>query len=701
MKFDTRRAITFSIASLCCGMAIADTEQQSQVEEQKQETSDNVSLDSLHVYGEPEETKSATKLDLTVFETPQIVSVISNDQIQDFALRDVNTLLRYAPGVTVEQVETGRTYYTARGFDIVNFQYDGLGVPFSFGLTQGHDDTAMYEKVEVIKGASGLITGLANPSATINFVRKRPTDEFHASAKTSYGSWNTRRIDVDLSGPINERVRGRLVVAKEKGDSYLDRYTTDRDVFYGIVSADLTDTTELTLAHSVNDTYSKGNSSGALPLFYSDGTLTSYDVSTNTAPDWAYQDVKQTRSFAELDHELSENWSVKAIYTQNKQEKQWDSFYLSGSPDAFTEEGLTAHASHYDAQDKEKIFDLYLSGQFELAGREHELVVGINKADIKLTGRSIYSSEWNYAPVGSNWAAGYTPRPAFDVYDADTQSTNIDQDQDSAYFSTRLSATDRLSFLLGARTVKIEQDGYSYGAPQKVSDSETVPYAGVTYEVIDGTMLYGSYSEVFKAQTWVGADLSPLGSVKGESREIGIKQEFNDGRAVLTLARFESRQENFGEWIDRDAASGLNIYRGVEMESKGYEIELSGEVVDRLNLSMGYTHLDIEDENGDKTRTFIPTNQFKVAASYHVPQVVGLNVGGGVRWQNEIYVGDVEVQGSYALVDMFAQYQLNQNVTLAMNLYNVGNEKYFESPQWGQANYGATRSAIGSVTWTY
>lgn len=701
MKSTTKQAIALVFASTFLGTANAKTDQVELAQEQELDKPDNVFLDSLHVYGEPEETKSATKLDLTIFETPQTVSVISNDQIQDFAIRDINTLLKYAPGVTVEQVETGRTYYTARGFDIVNFQYDGLGVPFSYGLTQGHDDTAIYEKVEVIKGASGLITGLANPSATINFVRKRPTDTFQASAKASYGSWNTRRIDADLSGPINEWFRGRLVVAKEKGDSYLDRYTTDRDVFYGIISADLTDTTELTLSHSVNQTYSKGNSSGALPLFYSNGTLTHYDVSTNTAPEWAYQDVKQTKSFIELDQQLNENWAIKAIYTENKQQKQWDSFYLSGSPDVVTGEGLTAHASNYDAEDKEKIFDLYLSGQFELAGRKHDLVAGINKADIKLTAQSIYSSAWNYDPVGSNWAAGLTARPVFDVYDPANQSTNIDQDQDSAYFSTRLRATDRFSLLLGARSVKIKQDGLSYGAPQKVSDSDTVPYIGATYEIIDGTMLYGSYSEVFKPQTWVAADLSPLGSVKGEGNEFGIKQELNDGRAILTVARFESNQENFGEWVTRDTTTGLNIYRGVELESKGYEVELSGEIIERLHLSMGYTYLDMEDENGDKTRTFIPTKQVKVAASYQVPQLAGLNVGGGIRWQNEIYFGDVEVQDSYALVDLFAQYQLNQNLTLALNLYNVGNEKYRESPQWGQANYGASRSALGSVTWSY
>ena len=703
MKITLRGALAFSVATLSVGITNAQSDHGQDESKTNPATTGAASFEAIHVYGEPEETNSATKLDLTVFETPQIVSVVSRDQINDFSLREINSLLKYVPGVTVEQVETDRTYYTARGFDIVNFQYDGVGVPFSYGLTQGHDDTAIYEQVEVIKGATGLITGLANPSATINFVRKRPTDEFSASASASLGSWNTHRVEGDISGPVNDRIKARLVVANEQGDSYLDRYSDDRKVFYGIVSADLTDSTRFTIGHSINDDHTEGASSGALPLFYSDGTLTDYDVSTNTAPDWAYRDMEQTRTFIELEQDLVDDWKLKAIYTLNDKDQQTETFYLSGAPDPVTEAGMVGVASQYEAQDKEKIADVFVSGTFALGGRNHDLVAGINMADIELTGRSIYSSQWSGYddPVGADWAGGNTPRPAFDIYDPASQTTDIEQEQDSYYVSTRLNATDQLSILLGARTLEIEQDGISYGAPQQVSDSETVPYVGTTFEMIPGTMLYASYSEVFAAQTWVDANLNPLGPVEGESREIGIKQEFRDGLAVLTLARFESRQENFGEWVTRDTTTGLNIYRGVELESEGYELELAGEILDGLNMSVGYTDLRMEDEDGEAIRTFIPSRQFKLVTAYKIPSMDKLRVGGGLNWQNDIHYGDTEVQGSYALVDLFAQYEVNQNLMLALNANNVGDRKYRESPQWGQANFGAPRNVMGSVTWRY
>ncbi len=698
-----RSALALSVAgAMWSGGAFAQTNPQSGASNQNSKEASKGEIETVYVYGEANKTKTATKLNLTVLETPQVVSVVSRDQIEDFSLREVNSLLAYVPGVTVEQVETGRTYYTARGFDIVNFQSDGMGVPFSYGLTQGHDDTAIYEQVEVVKGATGLITGLANPSATINYLRKRPTDDIKASVAGSAGSWNQYRLDGDISGPIiADKLNGRLVMAKQDGDSYLDRYGKELTVFYGIVSGEITDSTRFTLGHSNNDSHSDANSSGALPLFYSDGSLTDYDVSTNTAPGWAYQDVEQARTFVELEQDLGNKWMAKAVYTRNDLDSEWTSLYLSGAPNPSTEAGLLAHASLYQAADKEEIVDLFISGSFSLFGQEHELVAGINLADITLTGRSIYTDEWNYDPVGAAWAAGKTALPEFDVYDAASQSTYIDQKQDSYYISTRLNLTDELSVLLGARTVDIEQDGISYGAPQAASDTETVPYAGITFEVLKGTMLYASYSEVFNAQTWVDADLAPLGAVRGEGSEVGVKQEVFAGNAVLTLAYFESAQENFGEWVTRDTASGLNIYRGVGFDSDGFEVELAGEVLTGLNISAGYAQVKVEDDNGNDTRRFIPTHQFKLASAYTISAVPGLRVGAGINWQNKIYYGNTQVQGDYALVNLFARYSLTKNLTLALNANNVGDKKYLLSPQWGQANFGAPRNVTGSITWRY
>lgn len=658
-------------------------------------------LGSVLIYGEKEEITSATKLDMTILETPQIVSVVSDIQISDYNLKDVSTILEQVPGVRVERTETDRTYYNARGFDIVNFQYDGVGVPTS-GTFHGIEDTSVYEQVEVVKGATSIISSLSNPSATVNFVRKRPTDETQAYISASYGSWSQKRVEGDVSGTlIEDKLKGRLVVAKEKGDSYLDRYSSDVTSFYGVLTSDLTDTTRVTFGHSINDNKNKGISSGALPLFYSDGTVTDYDVSTNTAPDWARKDLTLSKTFLELEQDINVNWIAKAIYSHNEQDTDWDWFYLSGNPDRGTNTGLYSLASRYEEEKKVDVVDVFASGYFEAFGQEHKLVVGVNHANIDTNAKSIYpSTGGTYFPIGGEWVNGNVSKPEFNNYNAATSSTDTTEKQTAYYISSRLNILDNLSILLGARAIDIQQDGISYGASQKVDENEIASYFGITYEIIPGTMLYSSYSEVFNSQPYVNESLNPLGPVEGNSFEAGIKQELNDGNAILTLSYFKSEQENLGEYVTQHS-TGLNIYEGISVESDGFELELAGEVYEGLNLSMGYTYIDVKDKDGNDARRYIPTKQFKVSTAYEVPSMSNLRLGAALKWQNEIYSSNTEVQGSYALVDMFTQYKATKNLSVLLNINNITDKKYKQTAQWGQSNYGAPRNATLTLKYTF
>ena len=121
---------------------------------------------------------TATRLPLSLKETPQSVSVVTRAQIDDFQLNDVNALLATVPGVNVQAAETDRFYYSARGFDIQTFQIDGIGLPFAFEVQTGSIDTATYDHIEVVRGAPGLLSSTGNPSAVVNFIRKRPGKAF-------------------------------------------------------------------------------------------------------------------------------------------------------------------------------------------------------------------------------------------------------------------------------------------------------------------------------------------------------------------------------------------------------------------------------------------------------------------------------------------------------------------------------------------
>ncbi|MFG1491046.1 TonB-dependent receptor plug domain-containing protein, partial [Oceanospirillum sp. HFRX-1_2] len=114
---------------------------------------------------------TATKMNLSLRETPQAVAVITQAQLDDFNATDLNAALDLTAGVTVERIETDRSYYTARGFDITNFQLDGVGLPTTSGNLFGDIDSAIAERIEVLKGANGLMSGTGNPSATVNIIR--------------------------------------------------------------------------------------------------------------------------------------------------------------------------------------------------------------------------------------------------------------------------------------------------------------------------------------------------------------------------------------------------------------------------------------------------------------------------------------------------------------------------------------------------
>src|SRR5262245_59267070 len=148
--------------------------------------------------------RGATGLDLDVTETPQSISIITNEQMKQFDTNDINGALRLATGVTVENWETNRTNYLARGFEIKNTQIDGIGMPNNWGILTGAVDSYQYDKIEVIRGANGLLTGVGNSSGTINFVRKRPTNQRQGELSFSGGSENLWRIEGDYSTPFTD-----------------------------------------------------------------------------------------------------------------------------------------------------------------------------------------------------------------------------------------------------------------------------------------------------------------------------------------------------------------------------------------------------------------------------------------------------------------------------------------------------------------
>lgn len=652
------------------------------------------------------QSRSATGLALSPRETPQSVSVVTRSQMDDFRLDSVNAVLEATPGVTVEKVETDRTYYTSRGFDITNFQVDGIGLPFTYGNVVGDLDTAIYDRVEITRGATGLTSGTGNPSATVNHVRKRPTAAFQASAGLKLGSWDDRRVEADVAGPLtaSRSVRGRLVVAAQDKDSYLDRYSQDKHVLYGALEADLGERTVLTLGHTRQENRPKGLLWGALPLNFTDGTPTAYDRSTSTSANWTYWNSSTATTFLEAQHEFEGGWSARALLTRIDQASDGKLFYAYGTPDRSTGAGLFAYPSHYRLDNTQKILDLRANGPFELAGRKHELMFGASLAKSGLQDSSMHGQGIGTAlPDLATWDGSY-PEPAFDVPGG---GSDLSERQRSVFAATRLNPADDLKLILGANATSVETTGTSYGANRARTETRTSPYVGAIYDVTPGWSVYASRTAIFKPQSEVreaaAGSFERLTPATGSSVEAGVKGEWFDKRLNGSFALFKTRQDNLAS---NPRHVGIQaVHEGVDTIARGFELELSGAVTPRLKLNAGYTQLSIEDDAGREARTFTPRRLLRVAGTYQIPVIEKLKVGAALNARSATHRdqggGAAARQPGYALLDLMARYDFSEQLSATVNLHNATDKRYLTSLYWAQGYYGAPRHGSVSLNWKY
>lgn len=646
---------------------------------------------------------TATKLDLSVRETPQSVSVTTRTKMDDFNMDSIKDVLEHSTGVTVEQVETDRSYYTARGFDINNFQQDGMGLPLSSGILIGDIDTAIYDRVEVVRGATGLMSGTGSPAAAINMVRKRPTDEFQASFKTSVGSWDNFRLDADVSGTYADKLGGRLVVAQQSKNSYLDNYSRDLTVIYGVTDFKFNDNTKLTLGVSHQDGRTNGALWGAVPMLYSNGIQTDFNVSTSTAADWSFWDTKNTEIFSELEHDFNENWKLVTRYNHTNYRAKEQLFYQFGALDMATGLGMFGWTGRYEDDIKINMLDTYLSGKFELGGLEQSVVMGLSAAKKDYVEDAYTDPGYGFPSVGdfNNWN-GNIPEPNFYLKGRGADYTDR---ENAAYIAGRFRLSEPLALIVGMRVSDWKSSGYSY-TPYDYSAKETgkvLPYSGLVYDINDHWSVYASYTETFQPQEEAGPDSSPLAPTEGSSKEIGVKSSWFDDRLNTSFAVFDAEHKNLASALGRKDAYGRDLYEGIDFKSVGYEMEISGELMPGLEATVGYTYVDVDDgTSGVDKRAYIPKRMLRSSFSYRLPQLEAVKVGTTVDWQSGItdMTGMVE-QDDYVLVDAFVSYDINKNLNASLNLNNITNEKYLNSLNWDQAYYGAPSNVMASLTWKY
>ena len=707
-------ASTLLFAPALCGTAHAEDA----------ETAANA--DTIVVTAGLEQSSSATALALPVKETPQSVTIIDSKRIEDFAITNVNDLLEQAVGVNVERVETDRTYFSSRGFDVSNFQVDGIGLPLAWGIQFGDLDTALFQNVEIVRGANAIMTGIGNPSATVNYVRKRPTDELKITGSAQVGTRDYWRVEGDANIPLTDTLAVRAIYAHEDRDGYLSYNHVNRDVYGAILRWQATPSLRATVGYTRQENDADGVLWGAIPLVYTDGTRIDLKRSATTSADWTYWNTRDQSLFGELVYDFGGGWSATGIATYRRFQEKSKLLYAYGYPDRETGEGVYGMSGIYPSDYKQYLGDVYVSGPFQLLGREHKLALGVSVSKSDAKEYENFSTDTIVYPGPSQWGETGIPEPSYPgSYLAADYSDRLTR----VYGAAHLNLTDQLKAVVGASAMWIKSTGFSYGADQARKDSKVSPYVGAIYDLTPNVSFYASYTDIYNPQVEVGIDGTRLDPAKGTSLEGGIKSTWLDGKLYATAAVFKAKQKGLAEYagyfdengcpvgVDGVACNGKaggSYYAPQDTTSTGFEIELSGQVTSNWTLSGGFTYLDIEDAAGDDTRTWIPTRSLKLASTYSVPELNDLKVGAQLRVQNATTAvvsdlsayggaeGDVTLkQKGYAILDLMAGMRVAEHVRASLNLRNVTNVKYLNSLKWGQAFYGAPRSAVVTLSVEY
>ncbi len=666
---------------------------------------------------------AATRLDLSPRETPQSVSVVTRQRMNDQNMISLDDAMRQVTGVNVINESSYQSRYQSRGFTMDNIQEDGVSSSFQNSLAgMGYaeastesPDLAIYDHLEVLRGASGLTQGNGEPGGTVNMVRKRPTYDFRSSVSASAGSWDNYRSEGDVSGPLNAdaTLRGRVVGVLQKKDSFTDYVNSDRQVLFGTLAYDFTPQTTLTTGISWQKTTTVPNLYG-VPMSTDYASL-DLPRSTFLGASWNNITFEKTNAFAELEHYFDNEWVAKSSlnYTSASAQGKFIGIYgngtqgVSDSGEARLNNTLQRHnrSNQYGA-------NVSLSGPFHLLKREHELVLSGDYQKENFS--NLFGSLSNTSKVNIySWdpeslhepELDYTRRYQYNVYQRGLSAT------------TRLSLTNDWTLILGSRYSDFTYDAYftnlTTGAMTSHSNytvkGKTLPYGGLLWDFAKDYTWYLSYAEIYKPQSAQDASGNFLPPVTGSNYETGVKGAFFDGALNASVALFRIIQEN-------NALSGVGcddcyIADG-KVRSQGVETEISGQLAEGWQVYAGYTlnnskYLEAADtQKGANFSKHTPQHLVRLYSSYRLPgRWNKWSAGAGLTAQTSTATNYDVSQGGYTLFSANIGYQYSKQLGLSLTGNNLTDKSYYvgvSNRHRGANNfYGDPRNFMLNVKWVY
>lgn len=658
-------------------------------------------------------------------EVPQSVTVLTNKAIEDQNLTMMSDAMAKVPGIVATTDGMGNPEYRSRGFVINNYQIDNLGT--SYDSTFRPDfDLAIYDRVEVLRGAEGLFSAAGEPGGTVNLARKRPTDEMRSSMSLAYGSWNNRRLEADIGGPLglDGRLRGRMVGVWQDRDYFYEPGDQEKQVLYGILEYDLTPDT--TISGGISYQHQNGTEwQAGLPTF-TDSRQLGLPRDVALTVDWAKRDTTLRETFLTVEHRFNDDWSLKLSAMKQKYDFDYLKLNVLGPVDPATGVFGDPSVSSEDDGNHSKAVDLSVTGRFNAGGVEYKLTAG---TDWRISEGKQIRNRYETAFPGGSLDLGDFPglvllEPTF--LGRGHGWPKWGDKQQGIYARLDMQTSERMHVIVGGRYGNFKhRDVYElYDDDGNVIERDTsyrwredgvfTPYAAVTYDVTPDWTAYASVTEIYKPQNnYAGPPESPtqLDPITGRNFELGAKGTVLGG---LNLSAAIYRIERKGEAVqDLRYGEDSRFYLPLgDITSQGLDLEISGEIQPGWQVYAGYTwNQNKNDRENVVYSALTPKHIFKLWTDYNLPgQLSKWTVGGGVTvkskhantgtywvWTDAGWTqpGFAIKQGGYAVWDAHVNYQIDDRWALALNVNNVFDKTYYATlgvPNGGNW-YGEPRNA--------
>ncbi|MDQ2045413.1 TonB-dependent siderophore receptor [Pseudoalteromonas sp. 20-92] len=559
-----------------------------------------------------------------------------------------------------------------------NYLVNGFNAGRGFG---GSRDLSGIESVEVLKGPRAALFGRGEPGGTVNLVTKRPTFDTAGEVKLSVGSFDTYRADVDYTTPLNDDVAIRLVGFYEDAESFRDTIETTKQGFSPSIVWNINNNSQLIYELEYSDQEVPFDR-GVLAI---DGELGLIPESRFLGePGDGPIEADVLGHQLEYIHDFDDNWSI--LFGANYRDTSMEGFATETGFGGVIDGEVNRFRRYRDFDAKYQVFRTELSGNLELSGFEHRLIMGVDADKFENDQVILRVRGDQYINVFN---------PVYDAYELPTPTANTDrveiQESVGVFIQDQISITDKLDIRIGARFDDYEQrlNNRLANSNTKQTESRVSPQFGVVYEASDYVSVYGAYGENFRPLSGADANGDGFEPNQSTSAEVGVKFTLNDGALFGTVAVFKVEQDNM---LVVDDATAFTYAAIGEAQSKGVEIDITGELTDTLEVWASYAYVDATIENSFFDANFGFTVEAG-ASLLNVPeqqlslQLVqstdlygkAIKFGGGllhVGKRNGFFGTDFELP-SYTTARAFVNYDITNAIGITAEVNNLFDETYY------------------------